>query len=120
MGTVISIDVSGGHISGRVLSNTDYEEASFVQLPYKTIASIDLVVVGEHYRRRGRGSSLVRRFIGRAKAAGAQSIIAELVQIRGSISVFERMAFFEKIGFQVFPIPEDEHDTPPLVMVAKL
>jgi N-acetylglutamate synthase-like GNAT family acetyltransferase len=98
----------------------EYADEMFVSIPFDKFACIDLVMITPGSRRKGKGTQLVRRFIAQAKAAGAMAVVAELMQARGMITVEERKAFFEKLGFKVFPVDEEEHDTPPLLMSAEL
>jgi GNAT superfamily N-acetyltransferase len=117
---LIAINSSGGHISGRVVTADEYAAEMYVTIPYDRIACIDLVMVTPSERRQGEGSKLVRKFMGQAKKVGATAVLAELVQFTGCVSVEIREAFFEKLGLTVLPINEDEHDTPPILMIAEL
>ncbi len=117
---LISINVLGGHISGRIVTAEDYADEMFITIPYDKFACIDLVMVLPKCRRKGWGSRLIRMFIARAKTAEAKAVLAELVQFDGAVTVEARRAFFEKQGFTDSPVYEEEHDIPQLLMIAEI
>lgn len=118
--SLIVINRADGHISGNVMTAEDYSAEMFVAIPYDKFACIDLVIVPVKCRRRGKGSRLVREFGARAKDAGATALLAELLPFNGAVTVEARQAFFKKLGFKIFPVNEEEHDIPPLLMIAKI
>ena len=117
---LIKVNIAGGNVSGCLMTPDDYADEMFVTIPFEKFACIDLVFVAPKSRRAGKGAQLIRMFIARAKAAGAKAVVAELVQAEVIITVEERMAFFENLGFKLFPVDEDDHDTPPLLMIAEI
>jgi GNAT superfamily N-acetyltransferase len=117
---LININVPGGHISGSVVTAEDYADEMLIIVPYDNFACIDLVMVLPRYRRKGWGSRLIRMFIARVKTAEAKAVLAELVQSNDAVTVEARRAFFDKQGFTDFPVHEEEHDIPPLLMIAEI
>jgi predicted GNAT superfamily acetyltransferase len=117
---LIAINRDRGHISGKLLTPAEYAEEMFIDIPHDPFAVIDLVIVPPVLRRRGNGTKLVRSFMVQAKKLGARSALAEIVNDDGSGMVDARRAFFESLGFKVFPVNEAEHDNPPLLMLAEL
>jgi GNAT superfamily N-acetyltransferase len=116
----ISINVPGGHISGNVVTAVDYAVEMFITIPYDKFACIDLVMVCPSYRRKGMGSLLVRLFMTQAKSASAKAVFAELVQFNGALTAEDRQTFFEKQGFRFSPVNKEDHDIPPLLMIAEI
>lgn len=116
----IIINVRGGHVSGELITSEQFEEEWFIKLLYQRLANLGIVLVDPHFRRQRVGTKLVRQFLRKAKTAGATACVAELVQFAGAESLDARIAFFQKLGFKRFPVNEDEHDTPPVLMVAEL
>ncbi len=117
---LISITIPSGHISGSIVTAKNCADEMFVTIPYDKFACIDLVIVLPKCRREDWGSRLIRKFMARAKTAGAEAVLAELLKFNGAVTVEARRAFFEKQGLKMFPVNEEEHDSPPLLMIAEI
>ena len=118
--TQIKIERPEGYVRGELRSGQSLTNELKIEIPYRTVAFLDFVIVNKNARNQGTGKELVEDFLHEAKKQGAEACILEPIPSDNSTGKYGLEKFYASLGFTMIPWDKEKHDKPPLVMVKPL